>query len=62
MDIPTELKEMEAGLARVGKTPKDLCAAAGVNYVTWWRWRSGGDALTKTLAKVRDEYASMVQP
>jgi hypothetical protein len=56
-----EFAEMEAGLRRVGKTPKQLCAAAGIDYVTWWRWRSGKDALASTIRRVREAYDVMVK-
>ena len=60
MNIPNEIQSMEAGLFTVGKTVKELCAEAGIDYVTWWRWRNGKDAKMETWSRVKDAYASMV--
>ena len=61
MDIPNEIQSMETGLFTVGKTVKELCAEAGIDYVTWWRWRNGKDAKMETWSRVQDAYASMVR-
>lgn len=60
MDIPTEVQVMERGLAAVGKTPKDLCREAKIDYVTWWRWRTGRGGRIDNWSRVQEAYHAMV--
>jgi transcriptional regulator with XRE-family HTH domain len=38
---PMKTNEIEARAKKRGMTIAELLKAAGVNRVTWWRWKSG---------------------
>jgi len=41
MNVPHEITQMEAGLAKAGLSAADLCRKAGIANSTWGRWKNG---------------------
>jgi hypothetical protein len=54
MDIRIEIDRIERRLAKISKTPKDLCEAAHVSPSQWSRWKNTGQRpLLETWLRVQ---------
>jgi hypothetical protein len=54
MNTPAEILRIEARLAKIGRTPKDLCDLARISPSQWSRWKHKGQRpLLETWLRVQ---------
>jgi hypothetical protein len=54
----TPIQQIEADAAKNGVRISDACRTAGLDYATWWRWKTG---VVKPRSKNLERMASAVK-